>query len=303
MTSVNKSKQLAKDQYCLQILLNKLKFRESNLIECYSKNIFYYFQKNQIFDSFGNRTGNLQIPSPILYQPCYGRLFLFVSFQPYLFCNILRAQGGVNAKNVDVKTETFLTFYFWRTVYIDFGCTCYILLILGMITKENKTKEGYRLREIGRIEWRENWCEFDNGSNKVSGCGFQFHRTSDSVGTVVQLNQTCKWEMSSRTRGFDNADKVSGLEISIWLGWPLWTAVEWRNVISQPTVPNSIRVRLCSRVAFPVICVASLVWGHCGTRGSQQEVVRSQGVEIRRVGANGYQWTGIETLLYQTDSC
>ena len=105
MTSVNKSKQLAKDQYCLQISLKKLKFRDSNSIEYYSKNIFYHYQKYQIFDSFGNRTGNLLIPSPILYQPCYGRLILFVLIQPYLLRNILRAQGGVNARNVDVKTD------------------------------------------------------------------------------------------------------------------------------------------------------------------------------------------------------
>ena len=80
------------------MLLNKRKFRDSKLIENYLKNIFYYFQKYQIFDGFGNRTRSLQIPSPILYRPCYGHIILFVLIQPYLLCNILRAQEGVNAK-------------------------------------------------------------------------------------------------------------------------------------------------------------------------------------------------------------
>ena len=101
------------------MLLNKRKFRDSKLIEYYLKNIFYYFQKYQIFDGFGNRTGNLQIPSPILYRPCYGHLILFVLIQPYLLCNILRAQEGVNAKNVQ-KVEKLFYYFFWKTVYMEF---------------------------------------------------------------------------------------------------------------------------------------------------------------------------------------
>ena len=83
-------------------------FRDSKLIEYHLKNIFYYFQKYQIFDGFGSRTGNLHIPSPILYRPCYGHLILFVLIQPYLLCNILRAQEGENAKTL--KTEKLFFF-------------------------------------------------------------------------------------------------------------------------------------------------------------------------------------------------
>ena len=53
----------------------------------YPLNIFYYFQNYQIFDGFGNRTGNLHVPSPVLYRSCYGHLILFVLIQPYLLCN------------------------------------------------------------------------------------------------------------------------------------------------------------------------------------------------------------------------
>ena len=59
------------------------------MIEYYLKNIFYYFQNYQIFDGFGNRTGNLHVPSPVLYRSCYGHLILFVLIQPYLLCNII----------------------------------------------------------------------------------------------------------------------------------------------------------------------------------------------------------------------
>ena len=116
-------------------------FRDSKLIEYHLKNIFYHFQKYQIFDGFGNRTGNLHIPSPILYRPCYGHLILFVLIQPYLLCNILRAQEGENAKTL--KTEKL---FFSKTVYMDFRCTCYILFRLGIITRENKNEELLQIK-------------------------------------------------------------------------------------------------------------------------------------------------------------
>ena len=89
-----------------------------------------------------------------------------------------------------------------------------LCLMLGTITRANKTKEDKGLSKIGIIIGWENGCEFYNRTNESSSRYFQFSRTGNRVFTVIQLNHTSKWVMSAWTRRFDNPDEISGLEVS-----------------------------------------------------------------------------------------
>ena len=160
----------------------------------------------------GNLTGNLRFPIPVLYRPCYSRLILF-----NLIYSCLRKQQPPDPKrfqNKNFRIEKLLKFSI-----MDFRCTCYILLILGTITRANKkTKKGYTLSKAGSLGGQETGASLTTGRTRfpVAVSLPQNEQQRQYCSSVFQFNHTCKWVMSSWTRRFDNPDEVTGLEISIW---------------------------------------------------------------------------------------